>query len=91
MNKKDIKLALSIDLVNQAPQEEILMSIYLLVDRFKSFLGKLNDVKELDKRKFTRHIRTHYALHYDNARIDIDLLTNPLTKTQSVYSFDIVN
>lgn len=89
VNLKEIKLALSIDLVNQPPHKEILSTVYRLVERFRGVLGKLTDVKEENRNKFGRHIRTQYAIHYENARIDIDLLTNPLTQSQTVYGFDI--
>ena len=89
MNLKDIKLALSIELVNQPPSQRILSSVYGIVAGFRDVLGKLTDVKEMGSKKFGGHIRTQYAIHYENARIDIDLLTNPITDSQTVYGFDI--
>jgi len=89
VNLKDIKLALSIELVNQPPRQRILTSVYDMVARFRDVLGKLTDVKEVESKNFGGHIRTQYAIQYENARIDIDLLTNPITDSQTVYGFDI--
>lgn len=89
MSLKDIKLDLSIDLVNQPPKKEILSAVYRLVDKFRDKLGALMDITETERKEFGGHIRSQYAMQYENARIDIDLLTNPLTQSQTVYGFDI--
>ena len=89
MNLKEIKLGLAVDLVNQPPQQEILSTVYRLVGRFRDILGQFNDVQLNDRKKFGSHMRSSYTLQYENATIDLDLLTNPLTHSQTVYGFNI--
>jgi len=89
MNLKDIKIGLAIDLVNQPPQEEILSKVYLLVNKFREELGKFLDVQLIKKEKFGSHLRSSYTIKYEHAAIDLDLLTNPVTQSQTVYGFDI--
>jgi len=89
MNLKDVKLGLAVDLVNQPPQREILSTVYKLVGKFRERLGQFNDVQLNDKQRFGSHLRSSYTLQYENATINLDLLTNPLTHSQTVYGFNI--
>ncbi len=89
MNLKEIKLGLAVDLVNQPPQKEILSRVYRSVDQFRAYLGKFTDVQLNAKERFGSHLKSSYTLQYENATINLDLLTNPLTHSQTVYGFNI--
>lgn len=89
MNLKDIKLGLAVELVNQSPQRNILSAVYNLVNRFRDGLGKFTDVTLNTKEQHGTHLKSSYTLQYEYAAIDLDLLTNPLTHSQTVYGFNI--
>lgn len=89
MNIRQIKLALTVGLINSNAQHNAIQVVKELMAGFKevgAFLG-LTVVTRSPLNQ--NHVKKTYALQFENCRLDLDLVSNPLTKNQYVQGFQI--
>jgi hypothetical protein len=89
MNIRQIKLALTVGLINSNAQHNAIQVVKELMAGFKevgSFLGLTVVTKSPLNQN---HIKKTYALQFENCRLDLDLVSNPLTKNQYVQGFQL--
>ena len=89
MNNQRIKLALTVDLINSSPTNNIPGFIKEAMLRFKevgSFLGFRQIAKSVINKT---HIKDIYAFHFENCRLDVEMISNPITRSQYVQGFEL--
>lgn len=89
MNNQKIKLALTVDLINSSPTRNIPGFIKEVMSRFKevgSFLGLRQVAKSVINRT---HIKDIYAFQFENCRLDVEMISNPITRSQYVQGFQL--
>ena len=90
MNIRNIKLELTVTLMNNLSSKNYLGEVKQLMQSFQAQVGAfrreetLNDT-DLDKEHSLRTL----ALEYDNCVVNIDLVTNNTTRMQYVNHFDL--
>ncbi len=89
MNIRQIKLALTVGLLNAQSENNALNLIKELMLSFKeagNFLG-LSVVKDAPLSR--SHTQQTYALQFENCRLDVDLVSNRQTNSQYVQHFNV--
>ena len=89
MNIRQIKLALSIKLLNM-PAGNIMKGILELLYDFESQLGAFVSI-DLEKVSALseRQVYQQFILFYEHAVLHIGVVTNPISKTQTLQHFHI--
>ncbi len=89
MNIRQIKLALTVGLINANAQNNVILVVKELMTDFNgvgSFLG----LTVVDKSALNQnHVKKTYALQYENCRLDLDLVSNSKTQNQYVQGFQL--
>ncbi len=89
MNIRKIKLALSVGLMN-ANSGNILAVIKDQMCVFKDEVGNFLGLTEVNNNRLNRnHIKHTYKLQFEHCTLDVDLVSNPSTKTQVVQGFQL--
>lgn len=89
MNIQKIKLALSVGLMN-SESGNILQTIKEQMCTFKEDVGNFLGLTEVDNNRLNRnHIKRTYAMRFENCTLNVDLVSNPRTKTQVVQGFQL--
>ncbi len=88
MNLKKIKLALTIDLLNQKNNHNLLQSTREIMSNLKEEVGNFLSQKLILARPNGNHVKQSYALQYENGTLNLDVVLNPSTLNQYIYSFD---
>lgn len=89
MNIRKIKLALSVGLMN-SESGNILQVIREQMHTFKGEVGNFLGLSEVNNNRLNRnHIKHTYAMRFENCTLNVDLVTNPRTKTQVVQGFQL--
>ena len=90
MNNRKIKLALTVGLVNtDAQQGNAISFIKDLMLSFKE-VGAYIGSKILDNLRLNpSHVKETYEIQFENCTLDVELVSNPLTKAQYVQGFQI--
>lgn len=89
MNSREIKLALTVGLMNTEAGNNSLGCLTELMLGFKG-VGSYLGLKKLKRSKLNRnHIKQTYALQFENCILDVDLISNRATKSQFVQSFQL--
>lgn len=89
MNIRQIKLALSVGLMNAPSDNNLLTLVKELMLGFKevgAFLG-LKRVKGADLNR--SHVREIYALQFEHCELDLELVSNRQTNSHYVQGFQI--
>ena len=91
MNKRKLKLDLTIDLINQKDQKSgVLKTVKNILCRVRTETGNLLEeaVERMEEIEagITRMI---YKLRYENCTVNIDLTMNKVTQQQYLNSFDL--
>ncbi len=90
MNIRKIKLALSVGLMNSNSGNNILPVIKEQMCAFKDEVGNFLGLTEVNNNRLNRnHIKHTYELQFENCTLDVDLVSNPRTKTQVVQGFQL--
>ncbi len=90
MNARKIKLALTAALINHSESDNVLGSVK---DVMKKFVGEVGDflgltpVGQLQLNAST--VKETYRLQYEHVSVNIDLISNPMRKIQSVQRFEV--
>lgn len=89
MNIRQIKLALTVGLINSGAQPNAIQVVKELMAGFKevgAFLG-LSVVRKEPLNK--NHVRKTYALQFENCRLNLDLVSNARTQNHYVQGFQL--
>lgn len=85
-----MKLALTVDLMNQPNSFSPLVSLQNLMGRFKDETGLFQGSKELNSTPIEAGIEQKtYALLFENVTLDLDLITNQHSSEQFVKGFNL--
>ena len=89
MNIRQIKLALTVGLINSNLQSNAIQVVKELMAGFKE-VGAFLGLTVINKESLNQtHIKKNYALQFENCRLDVDLVSNPMTKSQYVQGFTL--
>ncbi len=87
MNTKQIKLALTVGLLNEKPGNA-LQAVKQLMQGFRDEVGTLLSLKEVRNKAINAdHYQQMYQLNFEHARLDIELISNPRTNLEVVQDF----
>jgi len=89
MNNLQIKLAISIGLIN-LPPDNVLKGIIERLEPFNNELGTYLSL-DLEKESFLNQSQVYrqFALYYENAVLQLGIVTNPFSKAQTLEHFHI--
>lgn len=91
MNTRKIKLALTVGLLNNSNQSNVLNKILELMSSFKevgAYLGSKLIGKDLLNPAI---VRRSYAIQFEHCIVDLELVANPHTNSQHVQGFRLRN
>ncbi len=88
MNLKKIKLALTIDLLNQKNNHNILGIIREVMNTLRAEVGSFLSQTLTTTRPLGDLVKQTYSLQYENGTLDLDVVVNQTTLNQYIYSFD---
>ncbi len=89
MNIRKIKLALSVGLMN-TESNNLLHTVKEQMKVFKSEVGSLLGTQVVKNDRLNKgHVKHTYALRFENCTLDLDLVMNTHTKTQTVQGFQL--
>lgn len=87
MNTRKIKLALTVGLLNNSNQNNVLNNIREMMSAFKE-VGAYIGAQLIGKDVLNPAIiRQSYAIRFENCVVDLDLVANPHTNSQHVQGF----
>ncbi|MBI1227206.1 MAG: hypothetical protein GC192_18385 [Bacteroidetes bacterium] len=90
MNIREMKLALTVDLMNLPDEIAPVATIQHSMSRFVSETGHFKGCKELETSILEGGIeRKTIALQFENVTLDLDLITNEHSSEQLVKGFDL--
>ncbi len=90
MNLREIKIALTVDLMNQIGSQHSIASVQNAMSRYQTELGSFMGSTErngtsLGDGLFGKTI----ALHFENMTLNLDLVTNTHSSEQMIQGFDL--
>jgi hypothetical protein len=89
MNIRKIKLALSVGLMNSEPGN----TLQVIKDQMQAFKGEVGNflgLSEVNKNPLNRnHVKQTFSMRFENCTLNVDLVTNPRTKTEVVQGFQL--
>ena len=89
MNIRQIKLALTVGLINSNTQQNVIQLVKEMMTGFKE-VGAFLGVRVVTKSPLNQNnIKKTYALQFENCQLDLDLVSNPMTKNQYVQGFQL--
>ena len=88
MNLKKIKLALTIDLLNQKSNRNLLTTTREIMSSLKEEVGKFLSQELIKARTSGNLIKQSYALQYEKGTLNLDVVFSPSPHNQYIYSFD---
>lgn len=91
MNFRKIKLALTVGLLNNSNQNNVVNRILELMSTFKeagAYIGSQLIGKDVLNPAI---IRQSYAIQFENCIVDLELVANPHTNSQHVQGFKLRN
>lgn len=90
MNIRQIKLTLTVDLLDQKASRKPIFSARKSMEKFKGEVGKYLGLLEKGRTKLSDVIeRRSFALQYEYCTLDLELVTNPINQTQFLQGFDV--
>ena len=90
MNIRNIKLKLTVELMNDLSSRNYLGKVKALMQNFREQVGAFRGEEELNNETLdNEHSLKSLALEYDNCILNIDLVTNNITRNQFVNRFDL--
>lgn len=91
MNLKSIKLELTVALMNDFSSNNYVGNIKALMQQFKAQVGAFKGQSILRNTNLDNdHSVSTLALQYDKCVLNIDLVTNNITRNQFVNHFDVI-
>lgn len=88
--RKKVKLALTVGLLNSSSQQNALQAVKDLMLGFKDEVGAFLGLSRINNARLNpNHVQETYAIQFENCTLDVDLVFNPVTKTQIVQGFQL--
>ena len=88
MNIRKIKLALTVGLMNNEKGVNVLPFIVDQMNGFKDEVGTFISTSEVRKNHLNRNnVKKTYAMRFENVTLNVDLVSNPMTNSQTVHGF----
>ncbi len=89
-NLRKIKLALTVGLMNEASEKNVLNSIKNMLKKFSADLGNFIDSKITKQLSLNAALENRtVAIRYENAVLNVNLVTNRNTRSQYIQGFDL--
>ncbi|MEO1518513.1 MAG: hypothetical protein AAFV95_26085 [Bacteroidota bacterium] len=90
-NLRNLKLWLTTEIINhQNDNSNILHAIRDLMNTVKEQAGKFLEIILTDSQPFNGGIvRQQYAIRYENCTLDLDLMTNKVTRQEYLSNFNL--
>ncbi len=88
MNIRKIKLALTVGLMNSNPNN-VIGAVKDLMLGFKEVGAFLGSTVVGNVRLNPALVKKRYAIRFENCTLDVDLVSNPITQSQSVQGFQL--
>ncbi|MCB0568748.1 MAG: hypothetical protein KDC66_03245 [Phaeodactylibacter sp.] len=88
MNNRKIKLALTVALLN-AGQNNILEAVKGLMLGFKEVGAFLGQALVNNEKLNPAIVKETYAIQFENCTLEVGLVSNPFTRSQSVQGFEL--
>jgi len=87
---RKLKLALTIDLINQNSRRNVLAMAKMRMSEFKEEVGAFLGLSLVDNGELCRGFTLKkYALRFERCTLDLDLVTNDTDGEMSVHSFQL--
>ena len=89
-NLRNIKLALTVDLINKSSGTNLLNSIKELMKTFSDQIGSFIELTITNQFPLNAALDNQtFAIKYENAILNVDLVTNRNTRSQYVQGFNL--
>ena len=90
MNKSKINIELTLGLINNIGQTNALTFVKNIMNKFKNDIGHFIEQTELEILKLNESItKKIIAYKYDNAYLELEIITNKQTKSVHVQNFSL--
>jgi hypothetical protein len=90
MNLREIKIALTVDLMNLTGSPTTISSVQNAMRRYQSDVGSYMGFTEMNGTKLGDGLEGKtVALHFENITLDLDLVTNTHSSEQLIQGFDL--
>ena len=90
MNSRKIKIALTVGLLNNE-SNNVLQAIKELMLGFQEEVGNFLGLSMVNRSRLnSEHILQTYAIQFERCRLDVDLVSNPHTRTEVVQGFQLM-
>ena len=90
MNSRKIKIALTVGLLNNE-SNNVLQAVKELMSGFRDEVGNFLGLSMVNRSRLNRdHILQTYAIQFEHCRLDVNLVSNPRTRTEVVQGFQLM-
>ncbi len=90
MNLREIKIALTVDLMNQVGSQASIASVQNAMSRYQSEVGSYIGSSERNGQNLGDGLfGKTIALHFENMTLDLDLVTNTHSSEQLIQGFEL--
>lgn len=89
-NLRKIKLALTVGLINQVENSNLLTAVKDLMKSFSNEVGSFIELTTTKQTPLNASLNTEtYAMRFENAVLNLDIVTNTNTRLQYVQGFNL--
>ena len=89
-NLRKIKLALTVGLMNEDGESNVLTSIKDMLKKFSEELGNFIDLTIIKQLSLNAALENRtFEIRYENAILNVDLVRNRNTRSQYIQGFDL--
>ncbi|MEL6661100.1 MAG: hypothetical protein AAFP77_26710 [Bacteroidota bacterium] len=89
MNTRKIKLALTAGLINKNTNGNALDAVTDLMNAFANEVGRFMGLKPLGNARIGNAVRESYALNYENCTLNVEVVSHPQAKRQTIQRFQL--
>ena len=89
MNTRKINLALTAGLINKNTNGNALVAVKDLMNAFADEAGRFLGLKPLGNAQIGNAVRESHALSYENCTLNVDLVSHPQAKRQTIQRFQL--
>ncbi len=90
MNIRNMKLSLTVDLMNLSNSQSPLSTIKSAMEKFKAETGGFKRLLRKNKEVLPNGLEAQtYAMQYENCTLDLDLITDHISDQQIVQGFTL--
>jgi len=89
VNFKELKLALTVELMNLQKQSNILRAVREFMAQFKE-VGTFRDLQVVARQRIdNKHTKRMYALQFEQCQLNLELISDNQTRQQIINKFDL--